>query len=960
MRRKRRREPGSAVRLASSQRRQTEGTCQPIVDTLLGSIDLPEETRVAIQRALSEHATRRAELEASEARLRGILDHSPTITYIKDPSGRYTYVNRRYEELVGRPSSSIVGQRAEDLFPPEIAEVYTQHDERVLSSKRPVEVEEILPTPEGDIRVASVQFPLLDGDGQPTAICGISLDITARVRAEAVLAARERHYRQILDNLRQGVILLGPEGEFIYANSSARWLWGIDAARMPGLPLLEPGWTLHAEDGRELAPDEYPLTRSVRDACPIREQVIGLRRGAGHPVRWLTVDAVPVFASRGELRAVVVSLLDSTDRVVAQTQLAQSEALHRSLVTHLPDVVAVLSPNGLVEFANRGLGARGPEELAGTAAAELFRPEHREAAATVIQASVATGQVQDLQCTTVTGVDWHVRVVPLRDGADEGRILIIAQDVTERRRAAEALRASEERFRSLIEHTAEVVFRVDLEGRFTFVSPAVTRLLGYEPRELVGTLFADVLEGEQSRDLAQATLRRWLEGEAEYGDETIELITRRRDREPVVAEVSITVIRDAKGRPQEVQGVLRDITDRKRAEEALRASEAEIQRAQRLESLTVLAGGVAHDFNNLLLGVIGNADLVSGLLPEDSPARPLLDSMLRAALAASELSRQMLAFSGHGRFVARPLDVARHLAEIRGLLESSVTRRGALRFEPAEALPAVQADPTQITQIALNLIVNAVEALPEGRGGVTVECGLLDAGRSLLERAYPVDYELPAGPCVFLRVTDDGHGMTPSEVERAVEPFYTTRFAGRGLGLAVTLGLVRAHRGAFILESVPGAGTTATVLLPPAWGVTEPPRPTLPEVEEEHGPPPSRATVLVADDEPVVLEVARMALSQAGFTVLTAEDGQAAVVAVEEASEPLHLVILDMTMPHLSGEEALRQIRAKLPEVPVVVSTGYSESEAVDRFSGLGIAGYLPKPYRPSELVATVRSLLGS
>lgn len=929
------------------------------MEDLCGRGDLPPDIRLAIQRILDEHAQERTRWQASEARLRGILDHSPTIVYIRDIDGRYVYVNRRFEELVGRPRASIEGRRAEDLFPPEIAVAYTQLDERVLASRRSIEVEQVLPTPEGDIRVASIQFVLSDDDGQPTAVCGISLDITARVRAEAVLAARERHYRQILDNLRHGVLLLGPDGSFLYANPAARWLWGIETYYQPGLNPTEVGWTICTEDGEELPYDDSPLVRAVRDACPVRDQVIGLRRGVGPVVRWLTVDSVPVFTNSGELRAAVVSLVDCTDRVLARSQLAQSEALHRSLVTHLPDLVALLTDEGIVEFINRGIGDRSPEALVGASVLDLVAEEQQAWLWSAIEDTVTGGEVHNLEYATPAGVHLHLRLVPVGAANRGGHLLIIAQDVTERYAHAEALRASAERFRSLIEHTAEVVFRVDSAMRLTFVSPAVTRLLGYAPDNLIGRCVGGLIaDAEDLQRSAEVMSQCWSAEEGTEREWTVEATVLRADQRSITAEVSVTLIRDAQGRPREVQGVLRDITARRRAEEALRATEAAMQRAQRLESLAVLAGGVAHDFNNLLMGVIGNADLLLGMLPEDSPALPLVDSISRSALAASELSRQMLALSGRGSFAARPLDLARHLAGIRTLLESSVGRREVLVFRLADDLPPIHADPTQVTRVALNLVMNAVEALPPSGGTVEVQCGLLDASRAYLDQAYPVDYELQEGPYAFLRVTDDGHGMSPEELDRAVEPFYTTRFAGRGLGLAVTLGLVRAHRGAFVLESSPRKGTTATVLFPPAPEGPEPAVHLEPRVKPQTEAPMVPGTVLVADDEPVVLEIARMALSQAGYHVVTADDGEAAVRAVEEATEPFHLVILDMTMPRLSGEEALRRIRSKLPDVSVIVSTGYSESEAVDRFGGLGISGYLPKPYRPSELISMVRDLV--
>jgi PAS domain S-box-containing protein len=929
------------------------------VTDLLDRDDLPEDLRRQIEQMMDDHAQAKAAWEASEARLRGILDHSPTIIYLKDLTGRYIHINRRYEELLGRPVADVRGKRAEDIFPPEAAQVYAEHDDRVLRTGKPIEVEETLPLAGDDAQLVSVQFPLFDGSGEPMAICGISLDISDRVRAQRALAYRERHYKQILDNVNQGVVLHGPDGTFLYLNPAAQTILGVGDDELLGVQAPQADWVIIDEGGRRLAPDEYPIARSLREGTAVRGEVIGLGDGTTRPVRWITVDCVPVAADDGRIRAVVVSFFDSTEQVEGRARLARSEALHRSLVAHLPDVVSVISEDMTLEYLNRNAAGQPPDSLVGMDASQLIVPEHRNRFAAALQGALATGMVHDLEYSSMSGLEWHGRIVPLNQEDGANRVLVISQDITERRRSARALQTSEERFRSLIEHTAEIVFRINPEGRFTFISPAVQRLMGYEPAELVGRSFEEVLEGTEARAQATGALRNWLAGRTDNVGLTMELMVRRKDDDPFVAEITTTPIFDSDGNPFEVQGLVRDITARRRAEEALRESEAEIQHAQRLESLSVLAGGVAHDFNNLLMGVIGNADLAAGLLPEDSPVRPLLDSMLRAALTASDLSRQMLAFSGHGRFMAQPLDLGEHLASIQALLESSVPRRGVVTVALPEEVPAVHADPTQITQIALNLVMNGVEALGDDVGEVRIECGYEEVDEATLERAYPVEYELGPGRYVYLRVTDNGHGMSPDEQQRAVEPFYTTRFAGRGLGLAVALGLVRAHRGALIVESEPGAGTTATVLLPPQDGaMREEASPEAPEATASQAPP-SMGTILVADDEQFVLDVADMALSQSGYTVLKAADGMEAVECVEGAAEPVSLVVLDMTMPRLTGEEALRRIRRTLPEVPVIVSTGFSESEATDRFAGLSIQGFLQKPYRPSHLIGMVGDLLG-
>jgi PAS domain S-box-containing protein len=401
------------------------------------------------------------------------------------------------------------------------------------------------------------------------------------------------------------------------------------------------------------------------------------------------------------------------------------------------------------------------------------------------------------------------------------------------------------------------------------------------------------------------------------------------------------------GHPALAVVMFEDITRMKRTEEALR-------QAQKMESLGVLAGGIAHDFNNLLVAIMGNASLILEDMPDDYPSVHLMRDVLRASQRAADLTRQMLAYSGQGRFVVQRLDLSREVQEIGSLIQTSIPRSVELDLNLRADLPGVLADSSQVQQIIMNLIINGAEAIGEERSGsifVTTGAEEIEAGCG--RRMLPA--EPPPGSYVFLEVRDTGEGMDEAVRSRIFDPFFTTKFAGRGLGLAAVLGIVRAHNGAVQVDSAPGAGTTVRVLFPAAEGAAAEGSAEAPPPEDLMG----SGLILVVDDEEQVAQTARAALEHYGYSVLLAHDGVEAERLLRSEARSAALVLLDMAMPLISGEETLRRLQTIRPDVPVVLSTGYGEQHAERRFRGSKIAAFLEKPYSAADLAACVKRVLG-
>ncbi|BCS34383.1 histidine kinase [Luteitalea sp. TBR-22] len=410
-----------------------------------------------------------------------------------------------------------------------------------------------------------------------------------------------------------------------------------------------------------------------------------------------------------------------------------------------------------------------------------------------------------------------------------------------------------------------------------------------------------------------------------------------------------------------------EMLERERAERERRVLDERIQQAQRLESLGVLAGGVAHDFNNLLVGVLGEASLALAELATDAPGRPHVERIERAALRASELTSQMLAYSGRGRFIVLPVKLEGLVEEVRELLGSVIPRTVTVSLDFPRHLPLVAGDPSQLRQVVMNLITNASDAIGPAGGEIRISAGMrtLRPGEAATSH-QPGALGLTPGDYVWLEVRDNGVGMDADTQARIFDPFFTTKPAGRGLGLAAVQGIVRSHGGRILVSSQPSVGTTFTLLfpcgrptdetepvVPPAAPHEAPTAPAAPVVAASEAP---ALHVLVVDDERLVRDVARVALRRAGYVVTEVPTGEDAVAAFDAQPDAFSLVVLDLTLPGIQGRAVLTHVRSQRPDLPIVLTSGYTAEEAGDLTAGPRTV-FLQKPWRPEQLLRSVREL---
>jgi PAS domain S-box-containing protein len=530
----------------------------------------------------------------------------------------------------------------------------------------------------------------------------------------------------------------------------------------------------------------------------------------------------------------------------------------------------------------------------------------------------------------------------------------LEEEIAERHRVEQELRVSEERWRNLSELSSDMSYAVVVEpdGSLTleWITQAVSRITGYSIDEINQRGWRSLLHPEDA-DKMESHLSPALEGETPAVEGRIIA------RDGAIRWLSVHVkgARSPVDGKLRVLGAIRDITEARQAEEAQRHLETQLQQAQKLESLGILAGGIAHDFNNLLAVILSSETLASSDAQAGSRQAKQLARIRSAAKHAEALTQQMLTYSGRASVSLKSLDLSELVEEMRELLEASTSKKCQMEISLEPDGTMVEGDSTQLRQVIMNLVTNASDSLQNRPGRVVVRTGRTSVDAEDL--AGSVGHaDVSAGDYVYLQVADTGVGMKEEVSGRIFEPYFSTKLSGRGLGLATVLGIVRGHRGAIKLVTEPGHGTTFRVLLPPASSAALP----APSESRPPGTATDRRTILVVDDEEWVLELTREFLERSDFDVVTAEGGREALEILRgDAGKTIDAVVLDLTMPDLDGGETFFEIRALRPGLPVIVASGFGEEATAGRVPLDQIAAFVRKPYEPKDMVDAIRASLG-
>ena len=795
----------------------------------------------------------------------------------------------------------------------------------------------------------------------------ITRDLTPRKRAEEALRASDERARAIVASAFDAIVTIAPDGTIVGWNRGAERVFGYTEAEARGadVELVIPA---KYRGPHALALSAFDPARPSRMQGAVVE-LAGLRKGGEE----FPLEIALTHSEGPNGRVFTAVIRDVTDRKRAEEALRANEAMLRQFIKHSPAAVAMFDTEmRYLQASDRWLADYGlaDRDVIGRSHYELF-PNLPERWLSVHK-RVLAGSVErcaedrfDRADGSTDWIEWECRPWH-QPGGTVGGLIMFGQVITPRKRAEEALRASEERHRQMLADLTELVCRFRPDGTITYVNDVYARTFGKRPEELLGRAWQPVA---YAADVAHIESRL---AEMSPANPTVVIENRIYDADGAVRWMEFVNVGfyDAAGALTEVQAVGRDVTDRRAAEDARRKLEADLRaneergkyerqmlQAQKLESLGVLAGGIAHDFNNLLTAILGYASLGRMRIAPSDPLAADLKQIELASQRAADLCAQMLAYAGRGQFVVAPIDLSVLVQEMAQLLATALSKKAVLKFNLADHLSPLVADPTQVRQVVMNLITNASDAIGQKSGVITLTTGEIDADERYL-RDIDAAPDLSAGAYVYVEVSDTGCGMSEETKAKIFDPFFTTKFTGRGLGLAAVLGIVRAHKGAVKAYTQLGKGTTFKVLFPVA-GEPRPVGPSGSRVGPALAPFGRGRRVLVVDDEEDVRVFARKALELAGFKVDVAVDGRDGADAFAATPHAFDLVLIDLTMPRLGGADAYREMRRARPDVRAILTSGFAMDEAISGFEGKGLAGFVRKPFRADELLKTIRDAVG-
>jgi PAS domain S-box-containing protein len=895
--------------------------------------------------------------------------------WIKDASGRYVAASKSYFHFDPSAEGNIIGKMDAECFPPEKATVYVA-DDRIAIETGASEGEFTAVGDDGKLRTFLTKKVVLRApDGSVAGTLGVSRDITERKQAEEALRQSEAKYRLLIDTASESIVVV-QDGLLKFVNlMTLAVLGGYSEQELINRPFPE---FVHLDD-RSMVVENYRrrIANEAEQPPPRYAFRVISRDGI---VKWVEINAA-LIEWQGK-PATLNFLTDITERKQAEEALLQARDDWESTFDSLTDMVTIHDKNYDIIRANSSARQMLGLPLLGNliTKAKCFMcyhgtekpPEGCPSCRSLVTEQPCSFELFEPHLNRYL----EIRAIPRFDTHHQCIGLVhVVRDITERKQAEEESQRERAFFDQLIETAPEGIAITDTQGSVMRVNAEFVRMFGYEVDEAVGQSIDDLVvppaRQEEARELTKSTGQ---------GSEIL-LETVRRKKDGTLVDVSLigAPILIA-GKQEALYAIYRDITERKQAE-------AQLRQSQKMEAIGTLAGGVAHDFNNLLAGILGNIALMRSSLP---PADPLLENLNAAetsARQAADLTKGLLTFSRSAMVLPVPMNITVALDATLVLLKQSLPATMEIARDYEQTAWNVLLDQSQLTQILLNLAVNARDAM-KGKGALTIRMRNVT-----VDTAYVHEHSYArTGEFVRLSVSDTGPGIPPAILEHIFEPFHTTKpvGSGTGLGLSIVYGAVKQAGGWITAVSTEGVGKTAPRKHPSEapLGLGEHPRgdwenilgsieqtcsgatfdiylPRCLDKPKQSFTPSSlsvnvcRGTILVVEDEPVVCAVAQAFLSKSGCAVLTAVDGASAIDILKDQRANVELVLLDMTMPGMTTGEVVQAIRALDPTVPILLNSGYTSNGTVKRMLDEGtVQGFLGKPYELSQLLERIQQLL--
>lgn len=883
-------------------------------------------------------ARRKAEeaLRLSEQKHRTLVETMNEGFGSADENYQFNYVNQKFADMLGYTKSEMVGHSIKEFIPADYRDVIS--DQMARRKKGESERYEMAWVSKGGRRVTTLVSPMgiFDADGCLNGSFSTITDITEIKRIDADLRESEERFRLLADYAPIGISLMKPNGTFEYFNPSFITIFGYESGDLPDKQTWfekaypEPAYRQKALDAWD---DDY-VKRNERGALRNRTFKVCCKNGIEQHIHF-----------RGcilENGKYLLTYEDVTELVRAEEALRESEKKYREFVEFLPQSVFEFNIEKIFTFTNRHaletFGYSESDFMQGVSVLDLIAPHDRWRAAGNIEMIMRGDKRGATEYTALRkdGNSFPVVVYStpiLIDGKPQGLRGIIV-DITESKQAENALRESEARFRTLIESAQDFIFIKDRMLQYVLVNPAMARLFNMAVSDITGKTDSILFGDEEKLHIRNVDLR-VLNGEIVEQENTLLI----RD-EPKTFHVIKTPMYNDKRHIIGICGIARDVTDFRKMEDQLRD-------AQKMEAIGTLAGGIAHDFNNLLMAIQGYTALLLLDLDADHPHYEKLKKIETNVDSGADLTRQLLGFAQSGRYEVKPLDINETVGKAVTIF--SRTRKEILiNRDYQDSIWIVDGDSGQIEQVLLNLFINAWQAMPKG-GEIRVE-----TKNVTLHQDDVAWYGVAPGRYVKISVRDTGVGMDEKTQQRIFEPFFTTKEMkrGAGLGLAVVYGIVKGHGGLITVESEHNQGTTFHIYLPAS--VKKIVSQHVQETLDFHG----RKTVLLVDDEEVIVDVTSEIIAALGYDVLVARSGEEAVEMFKKECKFIDLVILDMIMPGMGGGETFDVLRGIDPGIKVILSSGYSIDGSAREIMERGCNAFLQKPYQIDNLRQKIKEVL--
>jgi two-component system cell cycle sensor histidine kinase/response regulator CckA len=761
----------------------------------------------------------------------------------------------------------------------------------------------------------------------------------------AKLQEVERRFQTVFEAAPIGIAIANPQGYFVEVNDAFVNMLGYSRQEIGNITFVD---LTHPDDRAET----QRLSQEVRDGKINFYRTEKRYRKKNGAAVWTVVRATAIRNDDDSIKYWLGLMVDITEHKKAKEDLAESEEKYRKLFESSAEGILVAQiEDHKFKYANHTICdmlGYGSDELTRMGVEDIHPEEDLPFVLDEFRALARgeKGLAENIPCLHKDGTKIFVNInstIMEIDGVECNVGLF--QNISERLKSEEALRQSEEKYRSILESIEEGYFEVDLSGNFTFFNDAMAKITGFPPQELKGTNNRYFTSQETAKKMFKVFNRVYRTGRSARVL-NYEIITK--DGSKKVLEVSASLMRNTDQKPIGFRGLVRDVTEHLSAEKEKERMAAQIRQAQKMEAIGTLAGGIAHDFNNLLMGFQGNLSLMLMEINPDNPYYDYLTNMEDYVKRGSDLTRQILGFARGGKYEVRTTN-------INDLLEQSSqmfgrTRKEILIHKKFQATPwPVEVDRGQIEQVLLNLFVNAWQAMPTG-GDIFLETENV----TLKEEGWDKPYALKQGQYVKVAVGDTGVGMDKDTLERIFEPFYTTKEVSRGtgLGLASAYGIIKNHNGMIEVTSEKGNGTTVTIYLPKSAKDFVEEKPAIEQAIK------GRETILLVDDEEMVADVGAKMLQKLGYRVMLAESGRKAIQKFEKLHSRIDLVILDMIMPEMGGSETFDQLKAIAPDIKVLLSSGYSLDGQASQIMKRGCNGFIQKPFNLKHFSQKVRKIL--